>query len=187
MFTKWAVTGRGLSLGTNHLVSEGGIFCLEFSEKTFRQTTDHKVGGTEIAPGAFYVEMVLEASGLPCTVTSVEFKSVCKIPSVGSGGVPTTINLVFTADSVVASTGESRSFVVKSFLSRARIGGLGEVVQTERCTGSVIKSRLLGEEGKLNNTGLQPQAFGLLGEMELVDIGLEGERRLKLGLTIYFS
>jgi len=148
---------------------------VELSEKTFKQMTDHKMGGQEIAPGTFYVEMVLEATGLPCTLTNVDFKSMCKIPYVSQGASSTVLNIVFNKDNTPKTTGEVRSFLVQSLPSRAKAEEASSLVPSEHCTGFVIKTELLDEEGNLDSHKLQPQAFGLLGQLELKDIGREGE------------
>jgi len=151
-------------------------YMVEVSDKTCKQLTDHKMGGQEIAPGTFYVEMVLEASGLPCTLTNVEFKSMCKIPHTSKGAVATIVSVHFNKDNNTPQTvGEITSFTVQSLPNRARPEEIPSLVPSEHCTGYVIKTDFLDDRGHLDVYDLQPQAYGLLGGLQLKDIGPEGK------------
>lgn len=132
---------------------------------------DHKMGGNAIFPGMFWVEMVLQAvKGYPVTLTNVEFKSMLKIPTASAGENPALIALKFQDEQ-----DDVKSFVVRSCPSRERWDE--EPVLVEHCTGKVVKTDLLTAEGEIRE-GFKPEAFGLLGNLELKDVGEEGLKDL---------
>ena len=144
-----------------------GAFVTEGSDRTYKHMCDHKMGGSAIFPGMFWVEMVLEAvKGAPITLTNVEFKSMLKIPAASSGENPALIALNFTEEQDGV-----RSFVVRSCPSREKWDE--DPVLVEHCTGKVVKSELLNEDGSLRQ-GFKPEAYGLLAELDLKDIGKSG-------------
>lgn len=130
-----------------------------------------QMGGNAIFPGMFWVEMVLQAvKGYPVTLTNVEFKSMLKIPVASAGENPALIALKFQDEQ-----DDVKSFVVRSCPSREKWDE--EPVLVEHCTGKVIKTDLLTPEGEIR-AGFKPEAFGLLGNLELKDIGEAGLKDL---------
>ena len=148
-----------------------GAFVTEASDRTYKHMTDHKMGGSAIFPGMFFVEMVLEAvKGAPVTLTNVEFKSMLKIPASSSGENPALIALSFTEEQDGV-----RSFVVRSCPSREKWDE--EPVLVEHCTGKVVKAELMNEDGSIKD-GFKPEAYGLLAELKLKDLGEDGLKEL---------
>ena len=147
-----------------------GAFVVEASDRTYKPMTDHKMGGQAIFPGMFWVEMVLEAAkGFPVTLTNVEFKSMLKIPSASTGETPALIALNFKDEQ-----DDVRSFVVRSCPSREKWDE--DPVIVEHCTGKIIKSDLM--VGDQIRVGPKPEAFGLMGGLELKDLGAAGLKDL---------
>jgi hypothetical protein len=64
-----------------------------------------------------------------------------------------------------------RTFSIRSLPTRTKRGE--RPVHTEHCTGRVIRSKLLDEQGNIV-AGPKPEGFGLMGETQLRDIGAEG-------------
>ena len=148
-----------------------GAFVTEASDRTYHDMTDHKMGGSAIFPGMFFVEMVLEAvKGAPVTLTNVEFKSMLKIPAASSGENPALVALNFTEEQDGV-----RSFVVRSCPSREKWDE--EPVLVEHCTGKVVKAELLNENGSIKE-GFKPEAYGLLADLKLKDLGEAGLKEL---------
>ena len=161
---------------------KSGAFQVEVCDRTFKPMMDHKMGGQEILPGCFYVEMVLEAVGMPCTLSNVEFKSMCKIPRTSVGQTPTLVQVVLKE--VEGSGGEMQSFLVRSMPAKVPFGERDNPPSyMDHCTGFVVKSSdkngghtsLLTADGTLDpRIHLRPGAFGLLAPWQLADIGREG-------------
>jgi acyl transferase domain-containing protein/NADPH:quinone reductase-like Zn-dependent oxidoreductase/thioester reductase-like protein/acyl carrier protein len=148
-----------------------GAYVSEVSDRTYKQMCDHKMGGQAIFPGMFFVEMVLEAvKGAPITLTNVEFKSMLKIPSASSGENPSLVALNFAEEQ-----DGIRSFVVRSCPTREKWDE--EPVLVEHCTGKVIKTDLFQEDGSIRS-GFKPEAYGLLADINLKDIGEDGLKNL---------
>jgi acyl transferase domain-containing protein len=56
---------------------------VEVSDRTCPHLLEHKIDGKGVVPGAFFLEMVVEAAGgLPLTLADVEFKSMLSVPMV---------------------------------------------------------------------------------------------------------
>jgi len=161
---------------------KSGAFEVEVCDRTFKPMMDHKMGGQNILPGCFYVEMALEAVGLPCTLSNVEFKSMCKIPKTGMGQTSTLVQLALKE--VEGSGGEVQSFLVRSTPAKVPVGERDDAPSyTNHCTGFAVKSSdkdggnasLLTANGTLDpRVHLRPGAFGLLAPWQLADIGKEG-------------
>lgn len=161
---------------------KSGAFEVEVCDRTFKPMMDHKMGGQEILPGCFYVEMALEAVGLPCTLSNVEFKSMCKIPRTSVGQTPTLVQVALK--DVEGSGGEVQSFLVRSMPAKVPVGERDDPPSyTDHCTGFAVKSSdkdgghgsLLTADGTLDpRVHLRPGAFGLLAPWQLADIGKEG-------------
>lgn len=161
----------GVQLG-----GSAGAHFVELSDRTCKVMLDHKMGGQEIIPGMFFVEMVLEVSKLPCTLTNLELKSMCRIPHASAGEVPSLISLELAEATPGSETtrGEARSFVVSSVPTRVKQGELQNLSPTVHCTGYVFQHRLPDSKNRLANERIRPGAFGLLESLELKDIGLAG-------------
>jgi len=153
---------------------KSGAYEVEVCDRTFKSMMDHKMGGQEILPGCFYVEMALEATGLPCALTNVEFKSMCKIPRSSSGNPPTLVSISFK--DVEGSGGEIQSFLVRSTSAKIAVCERDEPLSyTDHCTGLAIKR---GEEYD-TRCQMRSGAFGLLAPWKLEDIGEKGLATLK--------
>lgn len=154
---------------------EDGCWAVELSDRTMKPLADHVMGGNKIAPGMFYVEMALEAVGLPCTLTNVEFKSMCKIPAAASEGeAPTTVLLSLRPSEGVD---HSSAFLVKSHPTFVRAEARHSPPDlTEHCTGYVIKDPDPAETAAalIQGSNMRPGAFGLMTPMDLTDIGKDG-------------
>lgn len=148
-----------------------GAFVSEVSDKTYKKMCDHKMGGQAILPGMFFVEMALEAAGgFPCTLTNVEFKSMLKIPMASQGDTGALLGLNFKEEQDGV-----KSFMVRSVPVREKFDE--EPVFVEHCAGKVVPSELVDADGKIK-TGFKPEAFGLMGGLELKDIGEDGLKNL---------
>ena len=153
-----------------------GAYEVEVCDRTFKPMMDHKMGGQEILPGCFYVEMAIEAVGLPCTLTNVEFKSMCKIPKTSANQTTTLVSLGLKE--VEGTSGEVQSFVVRSTPAKVRVQDLDEpLAYTDHCNGFAVKGGhlQLTDSGDLDPSHLlQPAAFGYFAPLQLKDIGKDG-------------
>jgi acyl transferase domain-containing protein len=158
---------------------KAGAYEVEVCDRTFKPMMDHKMGGQEILPGTMYVEMAIEAVGVPCTLTNVEFKSMCKIPRTSAGDISTLVSLVLRE---AEGNPDMQSFLVRSTPAKARAELLDEPrTYSDHCTGFAIKgSSLLTPDGQLDpDCHLRASSFGLLVPWELRDIGKDGLAKLR--------
>lgn len=148
-----------------------GAFLVEVSDRTFKGMLGHRMGGKTILPGMFFVEMALEASRTyPVTLANVEFKAMCRIPVASKGEIPSMIGLTFSD-----VKDDIRSFEVRSAPIRDKADE--DPVYVTHCTGLAIKSKLLEKDGSIYK-GFKPEAYGIMGGLELQDIGEAGLKEL---------
>ena len=148
-----------------------GAFMVEVSDRTFKSMLDHRMGGKTILPGMFFVEMALEAShAYPVTLANVDFKAMCRIPVASKGEVPSLVALTFQDVKE-----DVRSFEVRSAPCRDKADD--DPVYVTHCTGLVVKSKLLEADGSLSK-GFKPEAYGIMGGLELEDLGEAGLKDL---------
>lgn len=156
---------------------DGQSWSCELSARTNKPMTDHVMGGQNIAPGMMYVEMALEAIGsLPCVLTNVEFKSMCKIPSPAEGEVPT--SLILSLSPSEAADGQWSApcaLKVTSTPLLAKVdlktGAVPVPEASQHCTGWAIRG---SGQDLPQGQQLLPGCFGLFGQQDLRDIGKDG-------------
>lgn len=134
---------------------------------------------SHLYPGAFFVEMALEAAGgLPVTLTNLEFKQMLRIPLASKGETPLHAFLTTNAD----EDGEALRFAIRSCPVREKRGE--ELSIVEHCTGRIVpgsRQTLLEpaeETCKQTRLGLRHDAFGYLAPMDLQDVGKKGLQQL---------
>ena len=142
---------------------------LELSDRTCANMLGHAVGGKSIAPGMFFCEMMIEASGgCPATLVDVEFKNMLVVPMTKTGQSPSMVRIT------AGETDErGQAYKVTSFPSREKRGE--KCLTVEHCVGKVIRGGLpFDDEGGIGNT-LVPGGYGLMSRLDnLQDIGQDG-------------
>ena len=131
--------------------------------------TDHVMGGKKILPGTFFVEMAVEALGLPCALVDVNFKSMCMIPRASADESPVNVILHINDGSEDGRVDCMRPFTVTSVPLRVAQDAL-EVIPSEHSGGFVAQL----QDNEMRSAGYLPGAFGCLAPCDLKDMGKDG-------------
>ena len=137
-----------------------------------------------IVPGAFYLEMVLEANRkLPVTLANIEFKSMLYVPLGSQGESPAVVCM--NVDGPLDGKGTS-SFRITSVPSRGPYSLDHRVELLECCTGLMLENHLLDSDGGLNSD-MVLGVHGLVTPLHLQDIGREGLEKLIREHTVCYA
>ena len=158
--------------GYLYLISYFWFLCCrlaQVSDRTFKSMTDHVMGGKKILPGTFFVEMAVEALGLPCALVDVNFKTMSTIPRATADESPANVLLQIGDASDDGRVDGMRPFTVKSVPLRVA-HDTTEVVLSDHAGGYATQL----QDTEVRSAGYLPGAFGHLTPCDLKDIGRDG-------------